>query len=177
MEVTTELVAKYIDAACEIIADCFTGFTKPKISKIELTRAHCYWANITKMPDGWRVRISKNFSEIPDEMLFQERMMSCMIHEMIHTIDKCCNHGEAFQYIANRINSYYPEYHVCTSTSAIDYGLTENELPNKYVVTCTHCHTEYKYKRKPKIWNYINQSTSPYECGTCGHSTFSGKII
>lgn len=177
MEVTTELIRSYVNGACAILADCFSGFEQPVINEIKFTHAHSYWANISgNRTLGYVLKISQLFSEIDNEELLHERLMSCMIHEMIHTIDKCWNHGEAFQYIAKRVNRYYPEYTISTSTDADKYGVATQEPPDKYLITCSHCGKTCRYKRKPKLWNYIEQKDSPYEC-ICGHSTFTGKQI
>ena len=153
MKLTEALIEQYIDEAKIIISRCYPSFVPPTIVKITISRARSYWAQIKHVNGNcYELRVSNVFNEIADEYLFHKRLMSCMIHEVIHTMPKCWNNGTMIKRMAALINRYYPEF----------------------VVKCANCGAESKYVRKPKIWQYINKKNSPYTCCRCGRSKFVG---
>ena len=175
MKLTEALIEQYIDDAKIIISRCYPSFVPPIVVKITISKARSYWAQIKHVGDNYyELRVSNMFNEITEEHLFYNRLMSCMIHELIHTIPRCWNHGRIFQQYAQKINLYFPEFNISTSTSGEELGIIEDVRIIKYVVTCYNCGAESKYMRKPKIWKYINKETSPYICNKCGQSKFVG---
>ena len=178
MKITEALIEQYIEDAKIIISRCYPSFIPPIIVKITISKARSYWAQI-KHVDGncYDLKVSNLFSEISDEHLLHKRLMSCMIHELIHTIPKCWNHGKVFKKMAALLNKYYPDFDIQTGTEGIAFGIHESELKIKYVVKCSNCGTKSKYMRRPKIWNYIGDDDSPYSCNKCGGSKFIGTIV
>ena len=175
MKLTEALIEQYIDEAKIIISRCYPSFVPPTIVKITISRARSYWAQIKHVNGNcYELRVSNVFNEIADEYLFHKRLMSCMIHELIHTMPKCWNHGTMFKRMAALINRYYPEFDVQTGTVGEAFGIKEDVRVIRYVVKCANCGAESKYVRKPKIWQYINKKNSPYTCCRCGRSKFVG---
>lgn len=98
--------------------------------------------------------------------LDEEIIKNTIIHELIHCIPYCNNHGKYFKQYASYINSKL-SYNISRSgnkkedfkKSNIEYN--ESEL-YKYKVTCTKCGQEFYRKRMQK--NFLRK----YKCGKCG---------
>ena len=98
-----------------------------------------------------------------------------MVHELIHTIPGCSNHGPNFKRYAGLINRHYPEYNVSTYYTP-DSDETEN-IANikkpKYVVTCETCGTKTYFYRKCKTLDIISRCT----CKKCKTSNFKVESL
>lgn len=158
-----------IARANDILKECYASYKAPMIYKVDYRdKSKGYWAKIAtkrKSYPGYLLRIGGLFSLIPDEQLAQVRFQSTIIHELIHTIPGCMNHGIKFQYICSLVNRRYPEYNLQTSTAAEDFGIKAEQLETrkpKYKIICEHCGKEYLYYKKPKY------DLSDYSCGKCG---------
>lgn len=139
--------------AYKILLEIIPNFQIPTISRIKLTNASSYWANIGRdinTPDSFAIHISKTFEKIPDISKAKIRFQSCMIHEIIHTIPGCNNHGKKFKKVCHLINSKYPEYQLQRTTSFEDFGIPKQTKIPKYICHCSNCNKEYIYFKKPK---------------------------
>ena len=98
-----------------------------------------------------------------------------MVHELIHTIPGCSNHGPNFKKYAGLINRHYPKYNVSTYYTP-DSDETEN-IANikkpKYVVTCETCGTKTYFYRKCKTLDIISRCT----CKKCKTSNFKVESL
>lgn len=177
MILTESLIREYVTVAEQIINSC-CPLHPPVITTITISKAHSYWAQIKHVKDNhYELRVSEIFNEITDEEQFHNRLLSCMIHEIIHTMPDCWGHGETFKKIASSINVTYPEFNIATSTDGTVYGIQDTNAIIRYIVKCANCGTESKYQRRPKVWKYVNKKTSPYICCKCGKSKFKGIYI
>lgn len=98
-----------------------------------------------------------------------------MVHELIHTIPGCSNHGPNFKKYAELINRHYPKYNVSTYYTS-DSDETEN-IANikkpKYVVTCENCGAKTYFYRKCKTLDIISKCT----CNKCKTSNFKVESL
>lgn len=150
----------------QILKECLkNNYIEPHIYNIEFKqKSKSYWAKIgknSKKHSGYFLRIGGLFNLIPDEKIAKIRLQSTIIHELIHTIPGCMNHGEKFHYICNLVNKIYPQYKLQTSTGAEDFGIQLEERKPKYVVKCNNCGKEYLYFKKPKY------DLTKYSCTSC----------
>ena len=76
--------------------------------------------------------------------------------------------------IASRINKYAPGYDVAVSTEGEEYGVTQVERPDRYVITCKNCGCTSRYKRKPL---YLSCYNAMYQCAKCNRSNFEIKSL
>ncbi len=167
MILTKELVYQYISVAEDILHECFTEYVSPVISDITFTTARSYWANVRLVsPSSFMIRISRCMEEIENFELFQTRLTSCMIHELIHTQKGCMNHGKKFQKIAALVNQKYPQYEIGTGTSGEKYGVADLPRPDKYIVRCKNCGAETRYKKKTQAVTNPKQ----FICCKCNRS-------
>ena len=89
-----------------------------------------------------------------------------ILHELIHCLPYCNNHGEEFKKYANLINQSYG-YNITRvgdkkkdfEKSNIEFEDTENY---KYKIVCNNCSQEFYRKRLDKNF------TRKYRCGKCG---------
>lgn len=157
-----------IAKAINILEQCYNQFNKPYIYKIEYKpNSKSYWAKIgrnSKKHPGYFLRIGGLFQLIPNEELARIRFQSTIIHELIHTIPGCMNHGSKFQRICYLVNKKYPQYKLQTATGAEDFGIQLDEPIPKYKIICKCCGKEYLYQRKPKL------NINMYKCSKCGKS-------
>lgn len=151
----------------KILKECLKSYNEPYIYKIEFkNKSKSYWAKVGKNSKehfGYFLRIGGLFELIPDESIARNKFESTIIHELIHTIPGCMNHGKKFKRICNLVNYKYPQYKIQTSSSAEDFGIVESKPKVKYKIICSKCGKEYLYERKPKL--DINR----YRCSICGN--------
>ena len=152
----------------QILGGCVKSYCEPYIYKVEVKeKSKSYWAKIgrnSKKHSGYFLRIGGLFNLIPDEELAKIRFQSTIIHELIHTIPGCMNHGSKFQRICYLVNKKYPQYRLQTATGAEDFGIQLDEPTPKYKIICKCCGKEYLYQRKPKL------NINMYKCSKCGKS-------
>ena len=166
MKVTVELVEQSMVKANDILKSVYPSYVEPSITKIEVRNAESYWGMVC--PSKHWMRISRSFERIADDYVAKTALEGTVIHELIHTIPGCFNHGSKFKIIANRVNEKYPQYDIKTSTKASEYGLPEIAVRgDKYEITCPKCGMITHYKRTPKY------PISDYRCSHCG----SGELV
>lgn len=182
MQITESTIREHLQFAEEIVEECCPKFSRPDSYKIGISTGRSFWATVTKdrnYPLNVRLKVTKVFEEIPDEALAEQRLTGCMIHELLHTIPGCMNHGKNWKAQAQRINSKYPYYDVQRCTSMTDYGIDKQKdiRPDKYRVKCATCGKEWKYKKKPNVWHVVNKGHSSYRCPHCSGDVFVGELI
>lgn len=72
-----------------------------------------------------------------------------LMHEVIHTIKGCGNHGPRFQEVAALVNDRLG-YRIATTSKLSEEAVSN--IDYKYLLKCGHCGAELKrYHRKPKL--------------------------
>lgn len=113
--------------------------------------------------DKHHIEISKWVMELEDNII-----KNTIMHELIHCMPYCNNHGTEFKKNANLINTNYG-YDISRvgnkkkdfEKSNIDYNEKENY---NYRITCTGCGQEFYRQRLSKSF------TRKFRCGKCGNS-------
>lgn len=170
-------IQQCIDKANEYLYSVYPNYKEPDFIDLEFSKAKSYWAQISKSQSfnpnerNFRIRIGGLFNLIEDRNMQLHRLQECMIHELIHTIPKCNNHGRNFKLMAMRIAYKYPQYNVQRETACEDFGIITYKRPKKYVIKCPICGKEYYYCKKPKY------HVSLYKCTHCGSDKLEIKII
>lgn len=78
-----------------------------------------------------------------------QELKQTIMHEVIHTLPGCNNHGPNFQAVARLVNTI-KGYSVSTRSTLS--AAIHNKLDYRYRLICTHCGEELKrYHRKPAI--------------------------
>ena len=111
------------------------------------------------------IEISKWVMELDDKLV-----KNTIIHELIHCIPGCNNHGEKFKFYAKKINDKlgYSVSRVGNKKEDFEKCNLEfkEDLSYKYKIICSLCGQVYYRKRMAK--NFIRK----YRCGKC-----KGKLI
>lgn len=89
-----------------------------------------------------------------------------IIHELIHCIPNCNNHGKEFKKYANYINTKLGYTIKTTGNKKEDYEKSniqyQEDTTYKYKIKCQKCGQIYYRKRK------CTNFTKKYRCGKCG---------
>lgn len=168
MRVTLSAVEEAINNGNKILKEVYPLFTYPHFHKIVVRKAHSYWGNIRVRNGSYELHISKLIESIPDEKMAYKALNDTVIHELIHTIPGCFNHGDKFVSIANKVNKMYSGYNVKIKNSTSEYGFRyKKENKYKYLFHCNTCGNEVCYMRAPKY------DVSEYTCLKCNTSNLS----
>ena len=167
------LIEQYIKSSVDIIKEVMPSFVCPNFHSIKITRARSYWAQISNTPyweDFYDLKVSQVFNQIPDQTKAETRLQSTIVHELLHTIKGCFNHGSKFQNMCYRINRLHPELKLQTGTPAEDVDVTLPIKEPKMTFTCNKCGKVYNWFRKPKY-------SSDNYCCSCGSSDFEVNVV
>lgn len=128
----------------------------PIISVRQNSRAKNRWGQTQLINGGFVIEIN---TELLQDSVSDLATKNTIIHEILHTVDGCMNHGDKWQWCAARMNKY--GYNIKRTTSAAEKGI---EQTYKYVVKCQGCGATAKYNRAGKVI----QHPENYRCGKCG---------
>ena len=110
--------------------------------------------------------------EISDKLLQDEiddnATKTTIIHEILHSCEKCMNHGPEWKKLAELVNKNYPQYNIKRTTSSSEKGIELNPDNFKYVLECNGCKKLIGYHRMCKIIKYSDY----FKCAKCG-----GKFV
>ena len=133
-------------------------------------RAKSRWGQckIYKNNNDWNKRvftININNRLLQDDIK-DEKVMSVIIHEILHTCRGCFNHGELWKRYADLINDCYSCYKIERTQSCSYFGINKEDYraESKYEIVCGHC--GYSFYRNRKF------DTNRYLCGRCRHSNW-----
>lgn len=111
-------------------------------------------------------------------------LKNTLMHELIHSIKGCMNHGKKFQLIATEVNRKYPKYNIGTHASNINYAKVykkelRRQIGYKYLVKCQNCNKEWRFKRETKITKVLKQDplSQRFSCPYCEHRHFMYEEI
>lgn len=91
-------------------------------------------------------------------------IMNTIIHEILHTVKGCMNHGEKWSNHAKTMNDMFG-YNISRTVSYEETGIERPKA--KYTVACKDCSVVFYRQRKSKLITHIDD----YECA-CGGSLF-----
>ena len=132
-----------------------TGNINPSI---ELTKATRQFGKCRRHggSNNYTIYLSKYFINNPEE-----EIKNTLVHEVLHTVDGCMNHGAKWKGLANKINNYY-NYKISRTSS---YSMSEEaqQIKRQYIVKCTGCNAEIYRQKKSKLIT----DTHLYRCGKC----------
>ena len=95
-------------------------------------------------------------------------LKNTIMHELLHTVPDCMNHGALWQCLANRVNKTLG-YTVSRVADYKTLGIVKNNLKetagqNAYVFKCEKCDQKIIRYRNSKFVRHYNE----YRCGICG---------
>ena len=168
MKLTTEFIESELEYAKSIVNDCISDFEEPIINEIRISHSRSFWGNITNLGHNrFLLKVSDVFSELKDDEKSRNRFTSMLVHELLHTVRGCMNHGRKWKSLASIINHYYPELKIQRGTPMADFGIKKKTPTYNFQVICHNCGYSYMRQRKSETTNpyFLNTFCS---CGNCG---------
>lgn len=109
------------------------------------SRAKTLFGRCTREPGGYRLEIMTFLNRFRT----LDEIRQTVMHEVIHTLEGCNNHGADFQQVARRVNQQLG-YRIATRSQLGEAA--GQAVPYRYVLKCSHCGQELKrYHRKPRL--------------------------
>lgn len=153
-------------------------YIKKAINMLESAGVHCgniidcevntrakRWGQCRKVPDGYVISIN---ASLLDERNAEDGLMNTILHELIHSVKGCFNHGKNWKAVAEKINRKYG-YNIKRISSAEEKGVSSETIPKrnvKYKFVCSGCGAEVVRERASKFTNNCQN----YHCAKCGGS-------
>ena len=154
---------KSIERECETMA-IEANIEIGIISNIKInSRAKSRWGLCRKLANG-------TFSiEISDQLLQdnveKSALADTVMHEILHTVDGCMNHGKKWKECAETINKIYG-MNIKRCTSAEEKRIEINNDYN-YIIQCPKCGYQWKYIRFVKCVEHPER----YKHGGCSNES------
>ena len=140
----------------------------PYVKPIKITvssRTTRRYGQCKKLFNGFEINIS---SFLLDDRLDDVVVKTTIIHELVHTINKCFNHGEVFKKYARLISDCYCQYDIAT-TATQEHEKEVNKFRElkpkeyKYNFKCENCGQIIK---RQKNSDFVKRYKL-YTCGNC----------
>ena len=162
MKVTYDLIDNTLQEGVSILSEVYPSFRYKGFTKVKIGKSRTSWGSVRVHTgdDSWELHISNCFEDIQDERRARNRLLSTIVHELIHTIPGCLNHGSNFKYYASLVNRRYPNLKIQRCTSMKEFGIQDRKP--SYILKCSGCGKTWNYSRKPKIFDYITRYSCPY---------------
>ena len=148
--------------AVEMVLAANIPLEPEKITNISLnTRAKKRWGQCRRLPNG-NFEININADLVSQS---EDGTLNTVIHELLHTVNGCLNHGRQWQVYANRINNAYGINVKRISTSeekGVERVIVKPEY--KYILKCEYCDQIVRRQKKSKIVEHPEH----FSCGLCG---------
>lgn len=129
------------------------------IPSIRISNATSFFGVCKRKPKGFEISVSKYHLSNEINAVYQT-----IVHEVLHTIKGCMNHGSKWKECANTMNEVYG-YNI-SRLGTMKSGAKLNTPPKlvKYIITCQKCSKVYKRKVRSKLVKNVDN----YKCGECG---------
>ena len=135
--------------------------TQDDIKLVVNSRATSRWGLCRNSVAGITIEVS---SRLLDDNVPDTSLKDVMIHELLHSVTPGDHHGYRWKALAQKVNRYYPEYHIKRGATAEEYGVKEETESNKeYVLECQSCGNQIHRQRFSKVIANL----SKYKC-MCG---------
>ena len=175
MTINHEIINKAINTANKVLSDAYSNYKVPNLKTIKIGKSRTYWAYIKRVPGGFELTVSDIFNHIPDDVKAIVELEGTMIHELIHTVPNCMNHGKNFKAIAKLVNDRYDKYNIQRCTDFADSGIAEEFIEGGrkssklYDVICNTCGHKWEYHKRPNWADRADKAGCPY----CKHKGFT----
>lgn len=142
------------------------GIEPPKIQKFTInSRAAKRWGQCSRENGQFSIQIA---SVLVEDDAPINGLKSTLMHEILHTMPNCFNHGNTWQAYADRVNKAYG-YKITRVDSYKDKGFESNVLaqahPYKYTVSCKTCGRQWYYRRNSSTVECCRRNHATCPCG------------
>lgn len=127
------------------------------------TRAKKRWGQCKRVGGTFEISIN---SCLLDETNPIEALENTILHELLHTVYGCFNHGEMWQLMANKVNKAYG-YNIKRCSTANEKGVSDEYVQNAYhyFITCNKCKAQWKYMKMCKTVTIVKRGSGVCPCG------------
>lgn len=159
----SQLLIEVINEAREVnIPVPFNIYKEVKINRRSRKRFGC----CHKKDNMFQIEISEFILEAP-----KEKIKEALMHEVLHTCDRCFDHGSLWKSYANKVNGIYG-YNIRRITSYEYMNVSQpktnkNKEKIKYIIKCESCGALIFREKRSKVVTH----TDRYRC-KCG-----GKLV
>lgn len=91
-----------------------------------------------------------------------------IMHEVIHSLPGCMNHGPKWKAAASKVNHYY-DFPTITRCAEVGQKEEFSDYVNatyKYIVECQSCHSKFRFMRKSKTVAACQTGRARCSCGS-----------
>lgn len=133
------------------------------------------WGLCHEIEKGKEYQISINISLI--DLAFQniaifgketfqcKALIETIMHELLHTIRGCFDHGKKWHYFVNKVNQAYKlDIKVADTFFEKDVRKEVYFAGYNYILECSNCHLDWRYKTRCKRYREYEN----YRCPNCG---------
>ena len=121
------------------------------------------WGQCRMVPGGYTINISV---DLLDERNSEKGLKETIIHELLHTVDGCMNHGAKWKKLAGMVNNAF-NMNIQRTSSAENKGVEHRQIEARhgkvYIIQCTGCGQKWEHYRMSKSV----QHPEWYQCGKC----------
>lgn len=172
-QVTYDDLYDCLNAAEEIMENCFADFNRVDFTSIELTRARYYYGQVryNRKSHTYALRVSRPiFSSFDSAEHMRKKLTNTLIHELIHTCPGCLNHGVNFKRRCLQLHQLTGiEVERATAFEDIEgldaAALRAQKRQARYEVYCPHCQRVIAERTK---YSKVCSQLSRYRCSKCG---------
>lgn len=137
----------------EYINECYLILDNLNIPYYDKTLVVFKWNNRISTKWGYCRKNNDNTFTIAissclrEDNIKHKKVLSVILHEILHTCPGCFNHGELWTSYAKQINQHY-NIKIRETSSA-----KELKVPYKYIVKCKNCKIKIAFALKPSMTN------------------------
>lgn len=94
-----------------------------------------------------------------------EHVHATIMHEVLHTMDGCMNHGPKWKRAGEKVNKVYQYSPITTTTNTTTFD-DYNKNTYKYIITCCNCGSKSRYMRKTRTVTACLSNRASCSCGS-----------
>ena len=97
-----------------------------------------------------------------------ESIHNTIMHEVIHSVSGCMNHGAKWKKVADEVNANYQFTPISRTHNLKEDKDYDNYIKGryKYAIECTQCHSKWNFFRKTKTYNACKSGRAHCSCGS-----------
>ena len=130
------------------------------------TMGRCSWTSVC--PNNYLIQVNPEYVK----KCKAEEIHTTIMHEVIHSVDGCGNHGPEWKRIAALVNANY-QFLPITRTSGYEDWVKILRDSSKYFATCKKCGYTYTWVRRGRAYDLCVRNRA--KCSLCGGDRFICK--
>lgn len=130
-----------------------------KFGKQAKALGYCKKTTRNKIP-YYTIEINKEYLSVAPAADVHNTIM----HECIHCVDGCMNHGDKWKAVANKVNVKFEFTPITRTTNCPEYREVLNKK-YKYFATCNTCNYTYKWMRRGRLFDSCKTGKARCNCG------------